>query len=255
MGLTTIVVVGGYLVFWTLTLSLLARRFLELRAGPLRLLLSGAAGVTVAGLTAGGQVQESDRSLGFVLLFIGIGLLVAMGLLVLLELVTPVQLRARTVSAVRAYRQWRQRTKRYSQITRIAMRHGLGAYLSGRRNPSRQQRAELARRLRLALDEAGGAFVKLGQILSTRRDLLPDELVAELGQLQDRATPVAWDEIQRRLAKELGSPAGQMFRSGGVPAAGCRLDRRGPPRAASLGRAGRGQGAATRHRGDSRPRP
>ena len=211
MGLTTIVVVGGYLVFWTLTLSLLARRFLELRAGPLRLLLSGAAGVTVAGLTAGGQVQESDRSLGFVLLFIGIGLLVAMGLLVLLELVTPVQLRARTVSAVRAYRQWRQRTKRYSQITRIAMRHGLGAYLSGRRNPSRQQRAELARRLRLALDEAGGAFVKLGQILSTRRDLLPDELVAELGQLQDRANPVAWDEIQRRLAKELGSPAGQMF--------------------------------------------
>ena len=79
MGLTTIVVVGGYLVFWTLTLSLLARRFLELRAGPLRLLVSGAAGVTVAGLTAGGQVQASDRSLGFVLLFIGIGLLVAMG--------------------------------------------------------------------------------------------------------------------------------------------------------------------------------
>jgi ubiquinone biosynthesis protein len=211
MGLTTILVVGGYLVFWTLTLSLLARRFLELRAGPLRLLLSGAAGVTVAGLTAGGQVQASDRSPGFVLLFIGIGLLVAMGLLVLLELVTPVQLRARIVSAVRAYRQWRQRTKRYSQITRIAVRHGLGAYLSGRRNPFRQQRAELARRLRLALDEAGGAFVKLGQVLSTRRDLLPDELVAELGQLQDRAAPVAWDEIQRLLATELGAPAGEVF--------------------------------------------
>ncbi|HEX6336004.1 MAG TPA: AarF/UbiB family protein [Jiangellaceae bacterium] len=211
MGLTTVVVVGGYLVFWTLALSLLARRFLELRAGPMRLLLSGATGVAVAGLTAGGQVQARDRSPGFVLLFIGIGLLVAMGLLVLLELVTPIQLRARTVAAVRAYRRWRQRTKRYSQITRIAVRHGLSAHLSGRRNPSRQQRAELARRLRLALDEAGGAFVKLGQILSTRRDLLPDELVAELSQLQDRAAPVPWDEIRRLLATELGAPAGEVF--------------------------------------------
>lgn len=52
MGLITVLVVGGYLVFWTLTLSLVARRFLELSAGPLRLLLSGAAGVTVTGLTA-----------------------------------------------------------------------------------------------------------------------------------------------------------------------------------------------------------
>ena len=134
-----------------------------------------------------------------------------MGLPVLLELVTPVQLRARTVSAVRAYRRWRQRTKRYSQITRIEVRHGLGAYLSGRRNPSQQQRTELARRLRLALDEAGGPFAKLGQILSTRRDLLPNELVAELGQLQDRAAPVPWDEIQRLLATEFGAPAGDVF--------------------------------------------
>lgn len=211
MSLTTIVVVGGYLAFWTLVLSLLARRFLELRAGPLRLLLSGAAGVAVAGLTAGGQVQASDRSLGFVLLFIGIGLLVAMGILVLLELATPVQLRSRTVSAVRAYRRWRQRTTRYSQITRIAVRHGLGAYLSGRRDPSPRQRAELARRLRLALDEAGGTFVKLGQIMSTRRDLLPNDLAAELGQLQDRAAPVPWDDIQQVLTTEFGAPASEVF--------------------------------------------
>ena len=211
MSLPTILVVAGYVAFWSIVLSLVARRFLELRAGPLRLLLSGAVGVMVAGLTAGRQVQASDRSLGFVLLFIGIGLLVAMGLLIILELVTPVQLRARIVSSVRAYRRWRQRTKRYSQITRIAVRHGLGAYLSGRRNPTPQQRAELARRLRQALDEAGGAFVKLGQILSTRRDLLPDELVVELGQLQDQAAPVQWDEIQRLLAAELGAPAKEVF--------------------------------------------
>lgn len=211
MSLSTIPVIAGYIAFWTIVLSLLARRFLELRAGPLRLLISGAAGVAVAGLTAGEQVQASDRSPGFVLLFIGIGLLVAMGLLIVLELVTPVQLRARIIGAVRAYRRWRQRTNRYSQITRIAVRHGLGAYLSGRRNPTGHQRAELARRLRLALDEAGGAFVKLGQILATRRDLLPDEVVAELSQLQDRAAPVAWDEIQQLLADEFDAAAGEVF--------------------------------------------
>lgn len=211
MSLSAILVVTGYIAFWTMVLSLLARRFLELRAGPLRLLISGAAGVAVAGLTAGEQVQASDRSLGFVLLFIGIGLLVAMGLLIALELVTPVNLRTRIVWAVRAFRRWRQRTKRYSQITRIAVRHGLGAYLSGRRNPAGPQRAELARRLRLGLDEAGGAFVKLGQILSTRRDLLPDELVAELSQLQDRAAPVAWDEMGRLLGAEFDASASNVF--------------------------------------------
>lgn len=211
MSLPTILVVAGYLAFWTITLSLLARRFLELRAGPIRLLISGAAGVAVAGLTAGTQVQESDRNLGYVLLFIGIGLLVAMGLLVLLEIVTPMQLRARTVAAVRAYMRWRQRTKRYSQISRIVVRHGLSAYLTGRRNPTPRQRTELARRLRLALDEAGGAFVKLGQILSTRRDLLPDELVAELGQLQDQAAAVPWTEVEQLITSELGAPSGEVF--------------------------------------------
>ncbi len=211
MDLITFLVVAGYIVFWTLVLSVVARRFLQLRAGPLRLVLSGAVGVAVAGLAVGSQVPASGRNLGFVLLFIGIGLLVAMGVLVVTELIAPVPLHTRIVSARRAYRRWRQRTKRYSQVSRIAVRHGLGGYLSGRRNPNKQHRAELARRLRLSLDEAGGAFVKLGQVLSTRRDLLPASFVDELSHLQDQAAPVAWTDVERLLTDELEAPVEEIF--------------------------------------------
>ncbi|MGP3960422.1 hypothetical protein ACTWPT_30875 [Nonomuraea sp. 3N208] len=73
------------------------------------------------------------------------------------------------------------RTRRYSQITRIAIKHGLGPYLRGRgdRLEDRPGKVRLARSLREALDDGGVTFVKLGQILSTRSDLLPAEFVDE----------------------------------------------------------------------------
>jgi ubiquinone biosynthesis protein len=206
----TVAAVAGYLVFWTIALSLAARRFLELRAGPLRLVLSGAVGVAVAGLTMGEQTQRAG-GFAFPVLFIGVGLLAAMGLLILIEIIAPAGSGGRIVHWYRALRKWRQRSWRYSQITRIAVRHGLGAYLSGRRSPRRQSSAELARRLRLALDEGGVVFVKLGQVLSTRRDLLPPEFVEELSRLQNQAAPVPWPEVERLLSTELGVPVDDVF--------------------------------------------
>lgn len=211
MAALTVLAVAGYLVFWTLVLSFAARRFLELRAGPVRLFLSGAAGVAVAGFAVGEQMQSDERGLGFAILFIGIGLLSAMGLLIVGELIVPAGSGLRFVSWYRAGRRWRQRTWRYSQISRTAVRHGLAAYLSGRRDPSRQPRAELARRLRLALDEAGVVFVKFGQVMSTRRDLLPPEFVDELSQLQNQVAPVGWEQVERLLAEELGRPVPEVF--------------------------------------------
>lgn len=207
----TLLAVAGYLVFWTLVLSFAARRFLELRAGPLRLFISGGAGVAVAGLAVGEQMQSDERGLGFAILFIGIGLITAMGLLIASELILPAGSGLRLVSWYRAARRWRQRTWRYSQISRIAVRHGLGAYLSGRRDPGRQPRAELAKRLRLALDDAGVVFVKFGQVMSTRRDLLAPELVDELSRLHNQVAPVEWEQIERLLAAELGAPADEVF--------------------------------------------
>jgi ubiquinone biosynthesis protein len=65
--------------------------------------------------------------------------------------------------------------------------------------------------LRLALEELGTTFIKLGQILSTRADLLPPEYLAELTKLQDSAPPVAFEEIQQALVAELNQPIKEVF--------------------------------------------
>jgi len=106
------------------------------------------------------------------------------------------------------------RTKRYLQILRIAIRHGLGPYLRGRRRPGRENpagQAELARSLRLALDEAGVTFVKLGQVLSTRSDVIPASVANELSRLQDQVSPAPWPEIEAVLTDELGAPPHQLY--------------------------------------------
>ena len=61
------------------------------------------------------------------------------------------------------------------------------------------------------MDEAGVTFVKLGQQLSTRRDLLPVEFVDELTTLQDAAAPVRWDTAESVLARDLGRPVSEVF--------------------------------------------
>ncbi|NIK57143.1 ABC1 kinase family protein [Kribbella shirazensis] len=106
------------------------------------------------------------------------------------------------------------RTRRYLQILRIAIKHGLGPYLRGRRRPGRENaagQAELARSLRLALDEAGVTFVKLGQVLSTRSDVIPASVATELSRLQDQVSPAPWPQIEQVLTKELGAPPHQVY--------------------------------------------
>ncbi|WP_433161324.1 ABC1 kinase family protein [Kribbella sp. CA-247076] len=106
------------------------------------------------------------------------------------------------------------RTRRYLQILRIAIRHGLGPYLRGRRRPGRENaagQAELARSLRLALDEAGVTFVKLGQVLSTRSDIIPVSVADELSRLQDQVSPAPWPEVEAVLTEELGASPHQVY--------------------------------------------
>lgn len=70
-----------------------------------------------------------------------------------------------------------------------------------------------ARHLRLALEELGTTFVKLGQIVSTRADLLPAAYLAELERLQDGEPPEPWDVISAVIAAELGRPAECLYAS------------------------------------------
>ncbi|EMP55155.1 ubiquinone biosynthesis protein UbiB [Marinobacter santoriniensis NKSG1] len=66
-------------------------------------------------------------------------------------------------------------------------------------------------RLRLALEELGPVFVKFGQILSTRRDLLPDDMAESLKHLQDRVPPFPSDTARQIIETSLGRPVSELF--------------------------------------------
>jgi predicted unusual protein kinase regulating ubiquinone biosynthesis (AarF/ABC1/UbiB family)/nucleotide-binding universal stress UspA family protein len=68
-----------------------------------------------------------------------------------------------------------------------------------------------AKRLRAALEELGPTFAKLGQILSTRPDLLPPEFIEELSQLRDRVPPLSEADVVRVMEQELGVPWEDVF--------------------------------------------
>ena len=107
-----------------------------------------------------------------------------------------------------------RRVRRYAEITRIAARNGLGPSLGlGRRDESGTKRPPTVRRLRLALEECGGMFVKLGQILSTRTDLLSPDAIRELSHLQDDVKPVEQDKIAELLEAELERSVDETFAS------------------------------------------
>ncbi len=117
--------------------------------------------------------------------------------------------------------------RRYREIAQVLVRHGLGElvdllelqpYLRLPRRLVRRWREEAPplsapERLRLALEELGPTFVKLGQVLSTRPDLVPPAYIAELIKLQDAVPPGPWGPIQDQIEKELGGPTAELFAS------------------------------------------
>jgi ubiquinone biosynthesis protein len=70
---------------------------------------------------------------------------------------------------------------------------------------------EMGYRIRCMLEELGPAFIKLGQLLSIRSDLLPDEIVKELELLQDQVPPVQVEEIKKKIKHEFGRPVTEIF--------------------------------------------
>ena len=68
-------------------------------------------------------------------------------------------------------------------------------------------------RLRLALQELGPIFVKFGQILSTRRDLIPEDIAVELALLQDQVAPFDGDTARKLVEQALGRPVAEAFAS------------------------------------------
>lgn len=67
-------------------------------------------------------------------------------------------------------------------------------------------------RVRRAIEEMGPTFVKFGQLLSTRVDLLAPDWIAELSRLQSQVPPVAWSAVHEQMTEDLGAPPERIFR-------------------------------------------
>lgn len=108
---------------------------------------------------------------------------------------------------------------RFAHITRVLMRHGLGhlATRTGLADGDAVEAGdtidlgETAHRIRLAFEELGPTFVKAGQMLSTRPDILPPEVIRELARLQDDAPPVEFDHVRAAIEHALGQSIDRAF--------------------------------------------
>jgi ubiquinone biosynthesis protein len=102
---------------------------------------------------------------------------------------------------------------RLGEIAQVAVRHGFGYLLEGRRGhaPADGSPTARGRHLREMLDELGPTFVKFGQLLSTRPDIVPPDIIAELRGLQDQVKPFPFADVERVIREELGQPIERLF--------------------------------------------
>jgi ubiquinone biosynthesis protein len=117
------------------------------------------------------------------------------------------------------------RVLRLMKILRVGLKYGLDEFLLGHERirwlrPTaravtfwRNLSAPRAERLRLALQDLGPIFVKFGQVLPTRRDLLPPDIADELAKLQDRVPPFPIEQVLATLHRAYRKPVEQVFKS------------------------------------------
>jgi ubiquinone biosynthesis protein len=108
---------------------------------------------------------------------------------------------------------------RLTEITQVAARYGFGYVLRRNRrgdligggDGDGATASDRGRRLREMLDELGPTFVKFGQLLSTRPDVIPPDIVVELRGLQDAVTPFPYEHVREVVEAELGLTVEQAF--------------------------------------------
>ncbi len=117
----------------------------------------------------------------------------------------------------------KRNVRRIARIVEIAVRHGLGYFVQTLElgnllpTPMRQEQFKrlpsevAARNIRQMLEELGPTFIKIGQLLSIRPDLVPPDLVFELERLQDTVAPLTVDVIKQQIEGELSRPLDAVF--------------------------------------------
>jgi len=204
-----------------LVLAWLVGRLLGVRRSWTTTLLSGVIGwVGGVALSLAIASQRKDMSEGFtrnVWLFSTLGVMSAS---VWIELLAKPGTLARAQTGltsiphpIKAVKRRGRRVSRYAQISRIAIRNGLGPSLGlGRHTEDGEARqVPFARRLRHSLEECGGMFVKMGQVASTRSDLVSPPVAEELSHLQDHVAPAPPNGVRELLEEELGASVDEVF--------------------------------------------
>jgi ubiquinone biosynthesis protein len=115
--------------------------------------------------------------------------------------------------------------KRYHKIVAVLARHGFGSILASMqidrylplpprllKQKARPSIMTPAEHLRIALEELGPTFIKLGQILSTRPDLFPPQYILELSKLREQVPETPWEEMRVQLQKEFGDALETTFK-------------------------------------------
>jgi ubiquinone biosynthesis protein len=216
-----LIYVAGFLL-WPIVFGALAARLLGVEVGRVRGALSGLAGVGVGAVmsdTVTGGVRGAQNFIAYVT-FAVLGTLAAIALLDFLGRPATVgQLQQSFGSIphpVRAVQRRVARGRRYAAIISAARRHGLVATLWRRNRAATIEHAHARQRragvqLSQVLQEAGGVFVKLGQVLSTRPDVLGEGAADELSVLQDRVAPADQAAVERLLRAELGRSPDEVF--------------------------------------------
>ncbi|GLK18763.1 ABC1 kinase family protein [Herbiconiux flava] len=174
--------------------------------------------VDQTGLLPDGQTRELRVALtvlAVVLLAVAWVFALGVGVLVALEAIVPTRPLPNPIDVVRAAVRRRKRTRRYLAIVGIATRHGAGWLFHGHSRiqhelTTSEQRAQA---LVATINESGVTFVKLGQVLSTRRDLVPEPYLSALASLQSGATTLPWETIRPVIEEALGAPLETVFAS------------------------------------------
>lgn len=116
--------------------------------------------------------------------------------------------------------------KRYRQIILVFTKHGFGTlidqlgifnYLNikkrlGKGDSEDNEKLSIGERLRLSLEELGPTFIKLGQIISTRPDILPPDVIAELEKLQDAVPPFPYEDVKSLIESEFDDKLENIFK-------------------------------------------
>lgn len=148
------------------------------------------------------------------LLWLGSMLLISMLFYLLFELFDPIELNEKGVpigrrSYFRTFITYWKRQKRLRQVVSIAVKNGVTRTMKYAR--AREDERELAKALRETLEQCGGVFIKFGQVLSTRKELLSPIFIDELEKLQQHVKPLSEQQVDQIIKENFNADTSKIF--------------------------------------------